>query len=90
MLIRILEVGPMKSHGVIGRKSLAALAALALWLGLAGSLHAAPRKGPEVEKPVEQGYMLPYVVTGVAVTLGVAAVCFPSQRKDEVEFDEEE
>ncbi|HEX3654285.1 MAG TPA: hypothetical protein VHV55_00690 [Pirellulales bacterium] len=80
----------MNSRSLLGRNSLAALAASVLWLGLTADLHAAPRKGPEVEKPAEQGYMLAYVVTGVAVTLGVAAVCFPSQRKDEVEFDEEE
>ncbi|HEY5311324.1 MAG TPA: hypothetical protein VIK18_02350 [Pirellulales bacterium] len=74
----------------MSRRPFAALAALALWLSLAAGLQADGRKKPEVVKPAEQGYMLAYVVTAVAVTLGVAAVCFPSQRKDEVEFDEEE
>ena len=65
-----------------------AIAGLALWLALASGLWAAPRKGAEVAKPVEQGYLLPYMLTAVTVTLGVAAVCFPSQRKSEVDFDE--
>lgn len=80
----------MKSHRLLGRNLRAMLGALALWLALAGGSSAAPRKGPDVEKPAEQGYMLPYMLTGVAVTLGIAAVCFPSQRKDEVEFESEE
>jgi hypothetical protein len=67
------------------------LVGLALWLALAGGLSAGPpRKGAEAAKAVEQGYMVPYILTAVAVTLGVAAVCFPSQRKDDVEFHEEE
>ena len=81
----------MHDHFLSGCKPRVALAALSVWLALAGGLCAAPpRRGPEAEKPPEQGYVLPYMLTAVAVTLGVAAVCFPSQRKNEVDFDSDE
>jgi len=75
---------------VLRRQVPSLLAGFVLWLALAGNLWAAPRKGNEPVKAVEQGYVLPYLVTVVAVTLGVAAVCFPSQRKNEVDFDEDD
>lgn len=67
-----------------------ALALAVIGLGGITELMAAPRKGAEPAKPAEQGYLLPYLVTGIAICLGVAAVCFPSQRKNEVEIEEEE
>ena len=46
------------------------------------------KKKQEVQAP-EQTYMLPYIMTTVAVLIGLAVVCMPSQRKDDVEIHEE-
>lgn len=73
-----------------GRKLLGVVFALMLWLTASGTVWAAAKKKQEVAKPAEQGYLLAYVVTLTAITLGVAAVCFPSQRKNDVNFREED
>ena len=43
------------------------------------------KKKAEAKEP-EQAYMLPYIMTAVAILVGLAVVCMPSQRKDEVDM----
>jgi hypothetical protein len=45
-------------------------------------------KKKQDEKEPEQSYMLPYILTAVAVLIGLAVVCMPSQRKEEVDMSE--
>lgn|GEM_PF-3650193 len=46
---------------------------------------AAPKKGPPQPdtKPVEQSYLLPYILTAGAVGIGLGVLLIPSQRKDD-------
>jgi hypothetical protein len=61
------------------------LAAVCLTLALPSTAWAQGKKKQEV-KEAEQSYMLPYILTGVAALIGLAVVCMPSQRKDEVDL----
>jgi hypothetical protein len=50
---------------------------------LAAPAWAAPKK--KEEKAPEQTYLLPYILTCVAVGMGVAVICYPSTRKSDWE-----
>ncbi len=79
----------MKMQKLSGRwltKALS-LAAICLALTFPNTALAQGKKKAEVKEP-EQSYMLPYIMTVVAALVGLAVVCMPSQRKDEVEMDE--
>jgi hypothetical protein len=63
------------------------LAAICLALAFPPTASAESKKKQEAKEP-EQSYMLPYIITGVAVLIGLAVVCMPSQRKEEVDMSE--
>lgn len=64
-----------------------AVLVLAAWLVAADQVWAQGGKKKKAEQPVEQSYMLSYCLTGLAIAIGIGAVCMPSQRKDEVPLD---
>jgi len=73
------------------RRSLArcaSLTAICLALAFPGTASAQGKKKAEAKEP-EQAYMLPYIMTTVAVLIGLAVVCMPSQRKEEVDMSED-
>ena len=65
----------------------AGLAAICLALTFPATASAQGKKKQETKEP-EQSYMLPYIMTAVAALIGLAVVCMPSQRKDEVDMSE--
>jgi hypothetical protein len=65
------------------------LAAICLALALPGTASAQGTKKKQEVKEAEQSYMLPYIMTAVAALIGLAVVCMPSQRKEEVDMSSE-
>jgi integral membrane sensor domain MASE1 len=66
----------------------ASLATICLALSFPSTALAQGKKKAEAKEP-EQAYMLPYIMTTVAVLIGLAVVCMPSQRKEEVDMSED-
>ena len=68
-------------------KLLAFCALAAFWFGNAAAVFARPL---EIEEPEEKSYVLGYVLTVLAVALGLAAICRAGRRAEKPKMVEKE
>jgi hypothetical protein len=66
-------------------QALVILVVMGFALALATTAHAQPESKKKSAKPqAQQAYLLPYILTVVMLGIGVAVVCLPSHRHDDV------